>query len=141
MEITICQWYSAYKNQLRSKTSSHITPSGMKYRVQTLCQNCASGNQEHKARKVHGKARSTHHGRKVPQWKTGRKEELKDVMDIKSEQLKQIAHETKEARWKSFSEELRAGTTLAQFWQSTNKWKGMIVPKQPQTQKTPKGQS
>ena len=83
----------------------------MKYRVQTLCRNCASGNQEHKARKVHGKAR--HHGRKVPQWKTGRKEELKDVMDSESEQLKQIAQETKEARWKSFSEELRAETTLA----------------------------
>ena len=45
MEVTICRWYSACKNQPRNKTSSHIIPSGMKGRVQTLCQNCASGDQ------------------------------------------------------------------------------------------------
>ena len=62
----------AYKGQLRSKTASHITPSGMKGRVQTLCQNCASGNR-HKARTAHGKARCSHHGGTVRPRKLGQK--------------------------------------------------------------------
>ena len=70
---------------IRSKTSSHITLYVTKSRVQTLCQNCASENQ-HKARKAHGKAISSHYGgtvssktywteKNVAQWKTDRKEE------------------------------------------------------------------
>ena len=60
------------KKQLRSKTSSHIIPSCMKGQVQTLRQNCASRNQ-HKAQKVHRKARSSCHGRTVRSRKLGQK--------------------------------------------------------------------
>ena len=144
MELTICQWYSAYTNQIRSKTSSQITLSGMKGRVQTLCQNCASENQ-HKARKAHGKARSSHYGGPVrprklgqknePQWKTGRKEELDQTQTQScneyqnwAEQFKHIAREAKASVKNS---------VLKERWHSsgnsTNKRKGMLGPKQPQT--------
>ena len=44
----------------------------MKGRVQTLCQNCASGN-HHKARMVHGKAKSSPHVGTVRPRKLGQK--------------------------------------------------------------------
>ena len=72
---TTWNWLSASgiqptKNQIRNKTSSHITPSAMKGWIQTLWQNCASANQ-HKPPKAHGKARSSYHGGTVGPRKLG----------------------------------------------------------------------
>jgi len=54
-------------------------------------------------------------------------------MNTKTEQFKQIPWEAKEAKWKSFCEELSAETTLTQFWQFYQQIKGNIITKQPQT--------
>ena len=43
MEVTLCQWYSACKNQIRSKPSSHITPSGMKGRFRHCVKTAEAG--------------------------------------------------------------------------------------------------
>ena len=123
MEVIICQWYSAYKNQIRNKTSSHITPYSMNGRVQTVCQTCASGNQ-HKARNAHGKSKKQPLWRDSEiekildrNWQKGRTRpnpdpKLKAAVYTQTEQLKQIAREAKEAKRKSFCEELSAETTL-----------------------------
>ena len=140
MEVTICQWYSAYKNQIRYKTSSHITPYSMNGRVQTLCQNCASGNQ-HKARNAHGKARSSHHGETVrskkhwtetraavKNWQKARTRpnpdpKLKAAMDTKTEQFKQIAREAKEAKLKA-SVKISVLKQRWHFWQFYQQMEG-----------------
>ena len=83
----------------------------------------------------------------APQWKTGRKEKLhqtqtqklKAAMDTKTEQFKQIAPEAKEAKTEKLLWRTQCWNNADTSGISTNKWKGMIVPKQPQTLKTQTG--
>ena len=58
----------------------------------------------------------------VRNWQKGRTRPnpdptLKTATDTKTEQVKQIPQEAKEAKWRSFCEELSAEATLVQFWQ------------------------
>ena len=65
----------------------------------------------------------------VNNWQKGRTRPnpdptLKTTMDDKTEQFKKAAREAKEAKWKTFCENLSADTTLSQFWQFYQQMEG-----------------
>ena len=102
---------SAYKGQLRSKTSNHITPSGVKGGSKH-CVKTARGNQEHKSWKAHGKSKKqppwwisetektwtkNKQTKKVPKGGTQPNPDptLKAAMDTQTEQFKQRERQKK----------------------------------------------
>ena len=68
---------------------------------------------------MQAKTKNTKKRAAVKHWQKGRTRPNPDptLKTTMKEQFKKAAQEAKEAKWKSFCENLSADTTLSQFWQ------------------------